>query len=74
MIQLHEHGGHLQVIILMVHWSLALVIVFFKGLLSMKWYGIRVGCWGSKLLVERTDLKTGLHYEANDGHIGIDIE
>jgi hypothetical protein len=43
-IQFHENGGQLQVIILMVLWSLALVIVFFKELLSMKWYGIGVGC------------------------------
>jgi hypothetical protein len=32
--------------------------------------------WGghSKLSVECTDLKSGLDYVANDGHIAIDIE
>ena len=40
----------------------------------MKWYGIGVGCGDNKLSVERTDLKTGLDYGANDGHIAIDID
>jgi hypothetical protein len=71
-IQFHENGGHLQVIILMDRWSLTLVIVFFKELLSMKWYGIGLGCRGSKLSFKRTDLKTGLDYGANDGHIAIE--
>jgi hypothetical protein len=39
---------------------------------EMVWY------WGgmcdSKRSVERTDLKTGLDYGANDGHIAIDID
>ena len=37
----------------------------------MKWYVLG---GSSKLSVECTDLKTGLDYGANDGHIAIDIE
>jgi hypothetical protein len=39
---------------------------------EMVWYW--GGVWGSKLSVERTDLKTGLDYGGNSGHIAIDIE
>ena len=38
-IQHHEDADQPQMIIIMVRWSLALVIVFFKGLYSMTRYG-----------------------------------
>jgi hypothetical protein len=39
-IQHHEDEGQPQVIIIMVRWSLAVVIVFFKGLYSVTRCGI----------------------------------
>ena len=39
-IQHHEDEGQPQVIVIMVRWSLAVVIVFFKGLYSVTRYGI----------------------------------
>ena len=45
MIQLYENVDQGRVFILMVRWSLALVMGFFKGLSSMKRYG---GIGGTK--------------------------